>query len=396
MNIPRKIVWMALACTVLLSPSCVQLCGQRVTMRYDEAKDRFFLLIHYDGIHDSGSKQNGDGRKQIPEFVMNGDILFWDWPFHVAFDQVRKTANKENSPPSLRAFANTMMRSVRSRVLGRYRDANGRVGAAQLVVISEFKNFLRAANAAISEAILVDASKGKPDREWRLTHGRLVAAARKKGHEWIAVDGHALKGSLPVHAVEWARGKAEMFAAVLQEAEELGEFKESNPRRAEEKKRELRSVVQLLASAPISINESAGEVSWRVGDPKSAATFRLRMRDKYPTNLEDVVAEHVPVRLDEALARHLLNASEESDPDLNALLEWGPPEEKVRALVGVVRTGGEAARDQALERLENWAAAWNREQGVPEAPVSRGDTALDYVADWEGWYRAMLAFPLKE
>ena len=86
--------------------------------------------------------------------------------------------------------------------------------------------------------------------------------------------------------------------------------------------------------------------------------------------------------------------SEANNPDLNAVLEWGPPEERVRALLGVVSGENEAARHQALERLDSLGAAWNREQSVPEAPTSREDLK-GYVADWKAWYRAMLAFPLE-
>ena len=54
----------------------------------------------------------------------------------------------------------------------------------------------------------------------------------------------------------------------------------------------------------------------------------------------------------------------------------------------------EAARQQALERLDSWGTSWNREQSVPEAPASRDDLK-GHVADWQAWYRAMLAFPLE-
>ncbi len=393
MKIVRNIAWITPLCLALLSPACVELCGQRVTIRYEEANDRFFLLIHYDGIHDSGSKRNGDGRKQIPEFVKHGDVLFWDWPMHIPFEEVRKAADKKEFPASAHAFAATVIRSVKTRILGRYRDAEGRVGAAQLVVISDFKEFLRKANAAISEALIAEVTKSGPEPEWRFTLGRLLEAARR-GNQWITVEGHSLKGSLPVHPAEWARGKAAFLTELLETAQKMVRLEETVPPLARKKKSELRHAVQVLSSATISFAESAGVVSWRIGDPSRPSTVRARIRDEYSPNLEDVIAKHVPNRLDEALASHLLGVSEANNPDLNAVLEWGPPEETVRALLGVVSGEDEAARHQALERLDSLGAAWNREQSVPEAPTSREDLK-GYVADWKAWYRAMLAFPLE-
>ena len=77
-------VWLLLALVLLTVPACVQLTGQRITWSYDAVKDEIQILLFYDGIHDSGTNQNGKGLEQIPKFVQDGDFMLLDWPFHVS------------------------------------------------------------------------------------------------------------------------------------------------------------------------------------------------------------------------------------------------------------------------------------------------------------------------
>ena len=83
-----------LAVLLLFLPGCVQLTGQRITWWYDRAKDELQVLIHYDGIHDSGNDQNGKGTEQIPPFVREGNVMLLDWPFQLEMAAVRKKAGK--------------------------------------------------------------------------------------------------------------------------------------------------------------------------------------------------------------------------------------------------------------------------------------------------------------
>lgn len=66
---------------LLMVGSCVELTGQRISWFYDEAKDELLILIHYDGIHDSGSDKNGIGVEQVPKFVESGfPLTFIEFP----------------------------------------------------------------------------------------------------------------------------------------------------------------------------------------------------------------------------------------------------------------------------------------------------------------------------
>ena len=53
MKIPPWLSWLVLAPAVLLLSGCLELTGQRLTLRYDAGLDRLYLLIQYDGIHNN-------------------------------------------------------------------------------------------------------------------------------------------------------------------------------------------------------------------------------------------------------------------------------------------------------------------------------------------------------
>lgn len=369
-----------------LISSCVELTGQRITIHYDEPRDELLILIQHDGIHDSGSDKSGDGRKQIPEYVRNGNVLFLDWPGYVQKEEFRRDAASESQPPELRAFYDAIATTVKSIPLGHYRDPKGRIGAAQLVQVSHAKDFIRKANAALNEGIL--GSQG--DGPWHFTAERMRAGA-KEGRQWLSLEGHSIRFSFLSHPGEWATNKAK-FVRVLMDG--YGEAVEKQLAMAEDRY-QPEYLVQLLSLSPLSLTESQEEVVLRLGNPKQSSTYRFFLRSQYSKTLEETVVTEVPVNLDHELAERLLKGEKAAlEPSLAAVLSWGPPEEAVRALLDAASSREEAAWKPALDRLKAWGEAWSRSQGLPEAP-SFIDDKTAYLEAWKDWYGRMLAFPFE-
>ncbi|MBN1422894.1 MAG: hypothetical protein JXP34_29220 [Planctomycetes bacterium] len=394
----RTLRWIARIASIAIlfaAPSCVELDGQRITIRYDGAKDELQILIHYDGIHDSGSPEHGDGRQQIPEFVKEGRIMLFDWFFVLKFDEIRRDAERTEMPPAQRAFADAILESVTRTPLGHFRDPDGRVGAVQLVMIRQAKEVVRKLNAAFREALL--ASRPAPEEEGRdavmssffggegsipgAVAGPLRAWARE-GRDFFAIDGNSIEISFPMPLAIWAKAKA-----TLLERLDWDKVRQDD-------ERVLVILEQLFALTPISIRESSEAIRIRLGEPGRESTFRFRLRDAYNPDLEDVVIEHVPVRLDPLIAGRLLGkeADKASAAHLDALMAWGPEEERVAAVINrYARAPDGAEKEAARAWLTGWAKDWNRTRLFPEAPME-GDPAA-FLAAWKGWYRRMLAFP---
>jgi hypothetical protein len=376
-----------LAAPLLLLPGCVELTGQRITWFYDTAKDELLILIHYDGIHNADTR-GPNGTEQIPEFVKHGDVMILDWPFYTEMADLRAQARNENSNPRHREWARLIV-SIETRPVGYYREPNGRVGAAQLLTIPKAKDFVRRFNGLINEEILaeMDPETISRDDEMARTLRRMHAAAGK-GHQWIALDGQAVRFAIPVHPGEWARLKAQTLDELAGEvAEALG------PGKTPEERMNVAFALRALTSAPISYVDEGDRVTFVLGRQKTPSTFRLQIRNEYEPSLEEVVAETVKTNLDEELAAALLDETAEPSPPVSRILTWCPPEEQVRALVRAARRGGAVQKSAALERLSSWAVDWNRDRGVPAAP-KHVDDRQKYLAAWESWYAQMRQFPL--
>ncbi len=390
-KLKSRVFLLASSAVLLAAASCVELARQRISIFHDEARDRLQVLIHHDGIHEFKPGDGADGLKQIPEYVARGSVMLLDWPLHIDMGEVRRAAADENTAPAQRAFARALAASVTSHPLGHYRDAQGRIGAAQLVEVSGVKDFLGKANAALSEVFLREES-------WELSPRTLekLKRAAAEGRQWIALEGHSLRFTFPVHPREWARNKARCFAALAEEAEEAEKKQEPGARGLRRG-----ALSQLFALSPISLTETAGEVSIRLGDPGKPSTYRFNLRDRYTTRLEETIIREIPRPLDLAIADRLLEGpAEKADPRIEALLAWGPKEEAVRALVAYAEDALSAGaarapdRKRAVERLRAWGESWDREHGVPAAPGSGADEAA-YLKAWKDWYVSMLEFPLQ-
>ena len=369
-------------CLVALA-SCVELTGQRIVMRYDDANDELQVLFFHDGIHESPPSRNEEGAQQIEDFAANGDLMFLDWFCYLPMKDARSFS--DSSSPALGALAAAVASSVRSTPVGRYRDVDGRVGAAQLVVVSHARVLIGKINAAIGEAVQKQSAAG--GGEWPMTLKRMAEAARDgRGREWLSIDGHSLRFRFPAQPAEWARGKAAFVKAVIDGWQEAKEGKSNDNRPA--------FFLQLLALSPVSIEESSEGVSIRLGDPKRPLPLRFAMRDVYNAKLEPSVAKAAPVELDEVLARRLLApAGARADSGgVEAVAAWGPPEDAARALIARASSADAAARAPALERLRSLGDAWNTAGSLPPAPAQSADPAR-YLDAWKEWYRGVLKFP---
>ena len=131
-------------------------------------------------------------------------------------------------------------------------------------------------------------------------------------------------------------------------------------------------------------------VEFVFGRAKRPSVFRLDIRDKYEPSLEKDVAESVKTDLDSALANALLQPEAAPGDAVRAVLDRGPPEEAVRALMAAAASDDAARRSAATRRLEAWGKQWNRDHSVPKAPTTE---KYDRAA-WKEWYARMRQFPV--
>jgi len=394
-------VLLALACAGLLSCGChVRLTGQRISMRYDDARDELRFLIFYDGVHCPDEKGLDQARQQLRAFARNGSFALPAWPLRFDLASIGEAAADERTPPAARALARLAAQVIRLETLGRYCDPDGRMGVGQRVVVSQARKVLERVNAALNEMVLArTGGESSVPRNWPLTYERWIAAARA-GHPWLRLDGQALRVSVPVHPGEWDRNKGRGLLDLLREwrAPPTRPDETAAQRRERERRehRTLENTVQALTAASFSLLQTRGEVTLILGDPKHPSTFRLGTSDTYGPHLEATLTELVPTRLDRVLAQHLLEAPSPPPPTptpLGDLLEWGPPEMRVMALVGLLEKPDRA--DRARRALAEFARRWNREQRFPKAPTDAGDTRAPAKA-WRAWARRMWRYPLPE
>ena len=151
-----------------------------------------------------------------------------------------------------------------------------------------------------------------------------------------------------------------------------------------------------LGLSPVALVETAESVTFRIGDPGRPSTLRIPLRDVEDHSLDEVVLKAVPRDLDGALADRVLGGTAAGDADLLDLLRWGPPEEKGRVLLLRARNATGEGRDAALAGLASFAEAWNRDVGIPRAPVAgaqeRDGAVPDPKEDPEGHLRSWAAW----
>jgi hypothetical protein len=300
-------------------------------------------------------------------------------------EELRKVAGDASLPPARRALGAAALASIHSTALGHYRDPQGRIGAAQLVTISKAKDFVAKINAAIAEVALGKRPEGST---WIKTLERMRFEAKTGRGEWLAIDGHSVRFSFPAHPAEWARNKAVFVKEILNAWQEAKEGRANDTRPG--------FFSRFLALSPLSIEETAERVSIRLGYPLRSVPLRFALRDAYNAKLEAQVSLSAPRDLDAALASRLVgDATPPSDPGIEALVDWGPPEDSVRALLLRAGSSDARTRDPAIVKLRAISEAWNSAGNLPAAPEwnEKAQLRLD---DWRGWYRALLEFPSGE
>jgi hypothetical protein len=374
--------WRTLAVLLLLIPGCVQLTGQRITWFYDQAKDELQILIHYDGIHDSGNDNNGKGTEQIPQFVREGNVMLLDWPFQLDMAALHKKAEESGAKLLERDWARLLL-SLKTEAVGYYREPDGRVGAVQRITVPRASEFVAKANSLISRQILESPPAG--DATVARTVQRIVAAARQ-GHAWIRLDGQSIRIDVSVDPDEWAACKAQfLHNAAKYAAQALG------PKATAEEKAAYLWNLQGLTSAPVSYVEKDDGVEFALGRAKTPSTWRYQIRSEYEPSLEKVVAETVKTNVDETAAGALLEPNAAASEAIRALLDWGPPEARVRALMSAAGGGDAARKAAAIGQLASWARRWNEARGAAQAPSM--EAASYDPAAWKKWYAAMRQFP---
>jgi hypothetical protein len=321
--------------------------------------------------------------------------MFLDWPFQVDLAAIRQRASDATVPASERALDQAIVEHVHVEAVGRYRDALARIGGAQLVSITRASELVGAINAAINAEIRRnDLGDRFPiaDAEMPGTWKRFVAAA-EKDHPWLAIDGHALRVSMPVHEQEWAAQKAKGLFSLLVELREA--FATLDRDEIAKLHDSFALVSHALAGLSFAYGESDGMVTFRLGDPARPATIRAQELNKYDDSLEFDVARLVKQDVDAPLARRL--AGEQNEPGsagIRALAEWGPPEERVRAMARAAESD-----EPALARKSNWwlkdfSADWNHRHNLPKMPSPNADDdPAIFARACLDWCRAVREFP---
>ena len=399
MRTPLTILTTCLAATLLFVVGCVELTGQRISIAYDEATDELRLMLFYDGVHDTGGDQKG--ADQIAEFIEDGQVMLMDWPFRLQPSEIREAlADDTDLPSAVRDLAEAVLESIHVEPIGRYRDVSGRMGAAQRVTITNASRLVEQANAVISYAILENGESGGPDGLPRTF--TMMRAAAQADHQWLAIEGHSLRWSMPVHRHEWAVAKAWFLREMFTEFGDFDEPRADDDGKAWERALERRvgAAAQLLTSAPVSYSEAAGHVTLRLGDPAEPSVLRVRIRDAYEPNLEGALITHVPEDIDVTIASRLMRGV--AAPRMDAIIALGPPEQQAAALWHAAHTDDTNARAAAIARLQTWALQWNDRYGIPEAPAELAaaadatddsDPTVGYLQQWQDWLEAMQRFP---
>lgn len=384
----RRSVQSILCFALIFLVGCVRICDQRITLRYDEKVDTLYVILHYDGVHDSGSDRWGKGAEQLAKSIDQGGMMLLDWPLQLNLAEIRELANDATRPADERALTKAIIEHVHVEAVGRYRDALGRIGGVQLITITKASELVDTINAAINAAIRANKlADFPPYNELVGTRERILAAA-EKNHPWLALEGHALRISMPVHEQEWAVVKAKgIYSALMQAREEF-------PAEGEERTQATFTMFsRSIANVPFAYGESNGIVTFRVGDPARPTTIRLPGANDYAPNLENELTRLVEKDIDSLVARRLAGENiEPADRALAALVEWGPPEESVRAMARAAESDDAALAKSAHAWLSKFSADWNRQYNLPKMPA-KVDDPVAFARACLDWCREVREFP---
>jgi hypothetical protein len=371
MSLTRIALCAGLIGLLLCASGCVELIGQRIVIWHDAQRDTLHVLLFYDGVHDSGEDRHGVAREQIPQLARSGSVLLLDWPLHIDMDEARKAVADPDTQPEDRELAAFVLANVTAHAIGHYRDGHGHIGGMQHVQIERASEFLRQVNAAISRLLLEEFAADDPADPAARTQA-LVREAAQNGHEWVTLDGHALRIEFPVHPFEWRQVKA----SALQQL-------------AEAYTSDTSWIVQAISAFSGAYDDTGGRVRILIGDPDEATTLRFRLREEYEPSLEQVVIENAPLQLP-----GLWRIGRAQHPDAMWLYqEISPPEQRVIDTLSRIGHAEGYTAEEALRLIEQYIErVSDRVYPVPPAQDDIDET----IEAWRAWARRMMAYPIAD
>jgi hypothetical protein len=361
MSLSRRVILVGLLVGIIGLQGCLELAGQRVVWAYDQGADILTMLVFYDGLIDSGTASHGDAKEQIRVAVNDGDILFFDWPLHIARSELAKVARDETRP-ELSAFAKGYLKYVKVRVLGHYPHPSGVLGVAQQVTITNASGLVARANAAINAEVLRELGDGKRHERGLKYSTVLMVAAAKKGHQWIRLDRHSIVIEIPARSHEVQAMRAELAK----------NFIDSTRRAEPDTLTKLVRLVGSLTSSAGSFIQKPESVQFVLGFRERPETVRVKVRCEVDRSLDATVKSVVKI-------------------ELSALPKWAPPEARVGLLMRKAKVSAKARKS-----LTQFATDWNATHEHPAAPVLKPgeNTGIDgLLLKWEEWRRQMADWP---
>jgi hypothetical protein len=268
-------------------------------------------------------------------------------------------------------LARATLASVTTRNLGHYRDAHGHLGAMQHVQIEHVSQYLPLVNAAISRMVLSEFANDDQAHPMARTR-KLTKAAAEGDHQWIALDGQAIRVEFPVHPFEWRLVKANAMIELVDAYDH-----------------DMDWIVQALSAFSSAYDDTGGRVRMAIGDPDETSTFRIRLRDEYEPSLEPVVIEHAPLELP-----GLWRIGRPIHPNTMHLYQrFAPPEQRVIDTLNRINEAEERSAEEALRLIDRYIEEMS--DHVYPAPDAREDTE-ETIDAWRDWARRMMAYPIAD
>lgn len=366
---------------------CIEVTDQRIAWSYDAGTDVLDIVIHYGGLSSDAHRRRGilwdaaDPAREVRAFLEECAVLP---PYSPLALPTRPEPYEESwrDDPGMGGAAHIvaeLLAHVDVAWLGAYRDVDGRLGVVQHVRIRDVHEVLALANRLVDAGVLDEFAVDDPDvAHLPRTAARWREAARG-GHAWLGLEGNAFLLRIPVDPHEWRRARSDALRELaLDVAEDVASSTEGDAALA-------LAGFDTFASLPLSLVDDGDAITFRAGVPGVPGLVRMfiqpRAGHEAPPEVEQAITDVVGAPdLDARLLAHLLG--EQVDPALEPLVGFGPPEERVRALLGGLADRGAAPR--ARTALDGFAAQWNAEGRLPTAPEA--GAAVDA---WRAWYRAL-------
>jgi hypothetical protein len=372
----------------ITATGCIQLTGQRIAWRHDVKADTFTALIFYDGIHDKSDtpREIESSKKRLGEFIDNGNIMLLDWFGVINLGKARSVApEKLQREPELKPLVQAI-EHIRTTPIGHYTESD-QIGAAQLMEIRGFSEFLKKLNAHINQKVLAK-QIDRDDQAERVRTDELRHKLAERGHAWVAMDGQAIVIDLPFDRDDWALRKAdglsEMMRSMLQNPPEPVQPGER------EQWETAKLFTQLFTATPVSIDHRGEIVRFTIGDRARPNVARATIRSSYNTHHVETVKQAVPGSLHDQIVA--VASGGEGSKAMGAVYGFGPPEAMMLALAEAAEDGNA----RALAVLREKARAWNKAGRSPAIRNVESELPINTVNGIRDWHRQMKRYPLED